>query len=66
MDDLKAQITEVTKMFLQLKMIEAAINDPELKELNFFKQMVETPDGGEYLLQFQHLKGPKINMKGEV
>lgn len=62
MTDIKKQINEVTLMFLQLKMIEAMIESPELKELNFFKQLVETPDGGEYLLHFQHIKGPKIDL----
>lgn len=33
------------------------------EEVNFMKKTLETPDGGVYLLQVQHISGPKINLK---
>jgi hypothetical protein len=33
------------------------------EELNFIKKSVETPDGGVYILQLQHVTGPKINVQ---
>lgn len=32
-------------------------------ELNFFKTVIKTPDNGVYLLQLQHVDGPKINLQ---
>lgn len=32
-------------------------------EVNFIKKTMETPDGGLYLFQFQHVSGPKIDLK---
>jgi hypothetical protein len=34
-----------------------------IDELNFVKKTLEMPDGGIYLLQLQHVMGPKINLK---
>jgi hypothetical protein len=34
-----------------------------LEELNFVKNSFTTPGGGLYLLQVQHVSGPKINLK---
>lgn len=31
-------------------------------EVNFMKKSVSTPEGGVYLLQFQHVSGPKIRL----
>lgn len=33
------------------------------QELNFIKKSIETPDGGVYILQLQHVTGPKINVQ---
>lgn len=60
--DFRDEINDATKAFITLKLIEAKMADPKLKELNFLKQMIETPDGGRYLLQLQHLEGPKIQL----
>lgn len=30
-------------------------------ELGFMKKVIDTPQGGKYLLMFQHVEGPKIN-----
>ena len=59
----KETINECTQNFLMLKMIESQVESPDLKELSFFRQTVELDDGGIYLLSFQHVKGPKIQLK---
>lgn len=58
--EFQEQIEQISKDFITLKIVESIINDKDLKELNFFKQIVELPNGGRYLLHFQHLEGPKI------
>lgn len=32
-------------------------------ELNYVKKTIEMPDGGIYLLQLQHVAGPKIDLQ---
>lgn len=32
------------------------------KEINFWKTSIVTPDGGVYILQLQHVNGPKIQL----
>lgn len=34
--------------------------DEKRQELDHVTKTIETPDGGVYLLQFQHVKGPRI------
>ena len=34
------------------------------EELNFVKKTLEMPDGGTYLLQLQHVSGPKLHVQG--
>jgi len=34
------------------------------KEFNFLKSTIHTPNGGTYLLQIQHVDGPKIDLTG--
>ena len=57
------QVNEVTKDWLHLKIMEAVVKNPELKELTFIKQSMETPDGGKYLISITHVEGPKIQLK---
>lgn len=61
-EELKKQIDELTQTFITLKCIECAVNDPNLKELNFFTQLVDTGKG-KYLLSFQYIEGEKILMR---
>lgn len=35
----------------------------KLPEINFYKTTIQTQDGGVYLLQLQHVSGPKIDLK---
>jgi hypothetical protein len=38
----------------------------KLPEINFFKTTVEVEGGGIYLLQLQHISGPKIKLSQDI
>lgn len=59
----KEAVDNATRQYLQLKIMEACIESPDLEELSFFRQTVEVDGGGTYLLSFQHVNGPKIKLK---
>lgn len=65
-EDLKEQLEQSTRDFLQLKIMESSLLSPDLKELTFFKISVKMDNGGIYLLSFMHVDGPKIPLKKET
>lgn len=47
--------------FLQVTALSS--HDSDLKELEFSKITVSTPDGGVYLISILHVEGPKVNLR---
>lgn len=52
---------EVFKEFFTAVVALASL-DKKLKELNYVKTPVTTPDGGIYLVSILHIGGPKIDL----
>ncbi len=46
-----------------MHMLGLASHSMEIKELNYLKTAVVTPDGGTYLISILHVDGPKIDME---
>lgn len=60
-EDIEAAQTEVARAYLQAVLELLFLSGQE--ELNFVKKSIEMPNGGTYLLQLQHVTGPKLNIK---
>jgi hypothetical protein len=56
---------EITRVWLDvlLRYISFDMSETPIRELTFWKMLVEVETGGLYLLSFTHVKGPKIPMK---
>ena len=63
-EEIEAGYNEITRVWLEAIMSLMIIQ--EVKELTFFNKSVKTPNGGLYLLQFQHVDGPKIQLAEEI
>ena len=60
--EFKKEIEKATKLFIELKLAEIILdNESNLKELTYFRQMVEFGQT-KYLLSFQHISGEKIQL----
>lgn len=60
-EQLEKAHTDLAQAYLESLLQIMSFTDQD--EVNFMKKTVETPNGGIYLLQFQHVSGPKINLK---
>lgn len=60
-EQIEAAYNEMTKAYLEgLFAVWWAENRGEI---TFMTKTIETPEGGTYLLQFQHVSGPKIDVQ---
>jgi hypothetical protein len=55
---------EYLSALLSLLSMDEAYKDNQ--DFNFFKTSIITPNGGIYLLQVQHVEGPKINFTADL
>ena len=60
-NEIEAAHNEVVRAYVQAILEIMALSGQD--EVNFLKKTLEMPDGGIYLLQFQHVSGPKISLK---
>jgi hypothetical protein len=58
-----SELVNITDMFIYAKILEARNVNPELKELTSYSEVLEFPNGGEYLIQLVHLKGEKLKIE---
>lgn len=62
----KAEIAQALEMVTREYMsalLGLMVFDETLKEANHFKTTMTTPDGGRYLIQMQHVDGPRISLE---
>lgn len=62
--DWQKALNELLNQWLHASCVYTAATT-DLKELNFLRTKVETEGGGEYVMAFLHLGGPKIQLRGE-
>jgi len=62
--DWNKALNELLNQWLQAAIMHTAATT-DLKELNYLKSKVITNGGGEYLMAFLHIDGPKIQLKGD-
>lgn len=60
-EEIEKAHNEIAQAYLSAMLSLLALSGQE--EVNFIKKSVETHNGGVYLLQFQHVSGPKIVLR---
>jgi hypothetical protein len=61
-EEIETGLTEVFKTFMA-SAIALCSFDKKMKELNYVKKSITTPDGGVYLISILHVDGPKFDME---
>jgi hypothetical protein len=59
--EVKVAYDQVFREFFSAVLALASL-DNKMKELNYIKTAITTPDGGVYLVSVLHIDGPKIDM----
>ena len=61
--EIESSIEEITKEYLKALLTIMSIDPIREREVNYFKTIVDTEQGGKYLFMLHHIEGPKIELK---